>query len=371
MAVLSPRHMGEFFERSTSAGLQLFHADSSDIIWRMRDSDGDGYVQEIELGDGLWLVIVDHEFKRNLPLNSQIYCTSLEFEFNLTGMDAGSNCIKLHLGNSGTNRVEAGPRCCLVEVFITPPRLDRYFQCFLGQMPPPLQQLSQRFFEQIYLYTFGHVPPTPQLAISEVLSHTTMPSMLPAAYKARTQVLSPEALHELGQVLVSLTTPAMQRVLGQILECSYQGTLRQIYLEGKALELVALRLEQVALVSQLSARVNVLRSPEIEKICEAKDILLRRLDRPPSLIELAHQVGMNDCTLKRGFRQVFGMTAMSCLHHYRMELAQQLLTIGEMNVNQVAKAIGYASRSSFYTAFRKQFGVSPHQYLTQNRKSSV
>ncbi|MEG4057626.1 MULTISPECIES: hypothetical protein [unclassified Microcoleus] len=51
MAVLSPRHMGEFFERSTSAGLQLFHADSSDIIWRMRDSDGDGYVQEIELGD--------------------------------------------------------------------------------------------------------------------------------------------------------------------------------------------------------------------------------------------------------------------------------------------------------------------------------
>ncbi|NJS42127.1 helix-turn-helix transcriptional regulator [Candidatus Gracilibacteria bacterium] len=110
---------------------------------------------------------------------------------------------------------------------------------------------------------------------------------------------------------------------------------------------------------------------EIEKICEAKDILLQRLDRPPSLIELARQVGMNDCTLKRGFRQVFGMTAMSCLHHYRMELAQQLLTIGEMNVNQVATAIGYASRSSFYTAFRKQFGVSPHQYLTQNRKNSV
>ncbi|WP_334970484.1 hypothetical protein [Nostoc sp.] len=43
------------------------------------------------------------------------------------------------------------------------------------------------------------------------------------------------------------------------------------------------------------------------------------MHKPPSLITLARQVGLNDCTLKRGFRQVFGIIAYDCLHHYRME----------------------------------------------------
>ena len=41
------------------------------------------------------------------------------------------------------------------------------------------------------------------------------------------------------------TTPKMQVCLHQILNCPYQGATRQIYLEAKALELIAMRLQEV------------------------------------------------------------------------------------------------------------------------------
>ncbi|MEI1374137.1 AraC family transcriptional regulator [Nostoc sp. UHCC 0926] len=85
------------------------------------------------------------------------------------------------------------------------------------------------------------------------------------------------------------------------------------------MELAALRLEQVAQTSQQITQPRLLRSADIEKICHARDILLRHMHKPPSLRTLARQVGLNDYTLKRGFRQVFGITAYDCLHHYRME----------------------------------------------------
>ncbi len=55
--------------------------------------------------------------------------------------------------------------------------------------------------------------------------------------------------------------------------------------------------------------------------------MLRNISNPPSLIELARQVGINECTLKRGFRQIFGNTMFGYLHDYRMEQARQLLSL--------------------------------------------
>ena len=81
-------------------------------------------------------------------------------------------------------------------------------------------------------------------------------------------------------------------------------------------------------------------------------------------------MGLNDCTLKRGFRQVFGKSAFGYLHDYRMERARQLLRAGELNVSEAARTVGFANRSYFAAAFRKKYGVSPSQYLSQTKVSS-
>jgi AraC family transcriptional regulator, transcriptional activator of the genes for pyochelin and ferripyochelin receptors len=161
------------------------------------------------------------------------------------------------------------------------------------------------------------------------------------------------------------TTPAMHLVLEQILNCPYQGLTKQLYLESKSVEILALYLDSV-MTQQKSKLAVKLQLDDIDRIHKAKDILLQHAEHPPSLLELARKVGMNDCTLKRGFRQVFGTTVFGYLHDYRMNRARKLLEAQRMSVQEVARAVGYASVSSFHAAFRKKFGMNPGTHLAAN-----
>lgn len=164
-------------------------------------------------------------------------------------------------------------------------------------------------------------------------------------------------------------TPAMQMVIHQLLHCPFQGVTRKMYLESKVWELMTLLIEQEQHLSQHAPRLPSLKPDDIERIYQAKEILMKQMNQPPSLLDLARQVGLNDCTLKRGFRQVFGKTAFGYLHDYRLEHARQLLHDRHLNVSEVARAIGFANRSYFAAAFRKKFGVSPKHYLAQHKNS--
>lgn len=158
---------------------------------------------------------------------------------------------------------------------------------------------------------------------------------------------------------IEATTPLMRMVIDQILNYPYQGMIQKIYLEAKTRELLALRLEQI--IGAEPDNITRLRPDQIEQIHQARDIIEKHLDNPPSLTALAHQVGLNDCTLKRGFRQVFGKTVFGCLLDYRMAQAYQLLQEHRLNVEEVARKVGYANRRSFATAFRKKFGQNPKE----------
>lgn len=161
---------------------------------------------------------------------------------------------------------------------------------------------------------------------------------------------------------INIITPAMRSALEQILDCPFQGKTKQIYLESKCLELIALKLEQLKQRDKPTGLLCSLKPDDIDRIHLAKTILTSNLDNPPSLMELARQVSLNDYKLKMGFRQVFGTTVFGYLHQYRMEQARRLLTERRMNVKEVAQAIGYANQSRFAAAFRKQFGVNPKAF---------
>lgn len=163
-------------------------------------------------------------------------------------------------------------------------------------------------------------------------------------------------------------TPAMQQVLQQMLDCPYQGVIKQMYLESKSVEVLTLWLEQATAVAPEPTAIAKLPADDIDRIHRAKDILLQKAAHPPSLLELAHQVGLNDRKLKQGFRQVFGTTVFGYLHNHRMELARSLLATGEMNIKEVAQSVGYSSQSRFCDAFKRKYGTTPSHYLKQNVK---
>ncbi|MEM9543260.1 MAG: AraC family transcriptional regulator [Cyanobacteria bacterium P01_E01_bin.42] len=156
--------------------------------------------------------------------------------------------------------------------------------------------------------------------------------------------------------------PAMGQVLQQLLCCPYQGAMQQLYLESKAIELFALQFAHWAECRQRSATAVNLRPEDIERLHCARDILLDNALHPPSLLDIAKQVGLNDYKLKRGFRQLFGTSVFSYLYDYRMQQAQQLLLDSNLSIAGVAAKVGYRNPEAFSTAFRRKFAISPKAY---------
>ncbi|MEM9768390.1 MAG: AraC family transcriptional regulator [Cyanobacteria bacterium P01_D01_bin.71] len=158
---------------------------------------------------------------------------------------------------------------------------------------------------------------------------------------------------------VAPITPAQQHVLQQILQWPYQGITRQFYLEGKVLELLALYFSQML----APAGNKPLVARDIDRIYQARDILIQNIASPPSLPELAKRVHLNERKLKQGFHQVFDTTVFGYLQDHRLEQARQLLQTQQLNIQETARWVGYASRSSFVVAFKKKFQIAPSQYL--------
>lgn len=157
-------------------------------------------------------------------------------------------------------------------------------------------------------------------------------------------------------------TREMQKLLRQILNCPYQGFMKQIYLESKAVELIALHCQQFQQNQLQDCRLQTGNLSDIDRIYQAREILLKNLETPPTLMELSKRVGLNDFKLKQGFREQFGTSTFKYLHDYRLEQAKQLLTSGEMRVEDVALKVGFNSRSYFASAFRQKYGVNPKQF---------
>ena len=101
----------------------------------------------------------------------------------------------------------------------------------------------------------------------------------------------------------------------------------------------------------------------VRKIKNAKEYLLKQMDAPPGLKELAKISGLNEFQLKAGFKEVYGNTVYGYLLDQKMDQARTLLDSGKFQVNEVAYKMGYANTSHFIAAFRKKFGVTPKKYL--------
>jgi YesN/AraC family two-component response regulator len=78
--------------------------------------------------------------------------------------------------------------------------------------------------------------------------------------------------------------------------------------------------------------------------------------------DLAQHLNMNSDYLTHCFRTEVGMTPITYLNRYRVNKARVLLAESDMNVTEVAMAVGFSDSSYFGRVFRRQVGVSPDAY---------
>lgn len=162
-------------------------------------------------------------------------------------------------------------------------------------------------------------------------------------------------------------TPVMAATVKQLLHCPYQGLSQRLYMESKALELIGLYFDRLLPDLPLQQAASPANRDEVDRIVLARDILLSRIEDPPTLLELASQVSLNDRKLKQGFRQVFGTTVFNYLRDHRLQQARQLLLMPQATIAGVAQKVGYRSPEAFSVAFRRAFAIAPKAYQMQQR----
>jgi AraC-like DNA-binding protein len=141
----------------------------------------------------------------------------------------------------------------------------------------------------------------------------------------------------------------------------YRGTAKHLYLQGKVFELLAMQLDLVA--EEKNSKNAQLKRSTIDRIHQARDIVLANLEHPPSVIELAQQVEVSASTLQRKFRELFGKTVFAYLTDQRMDLAEQLLRQRNCTVVEIATMVGYSNPAHFAAAFKRRFGITPSECM--------
>ena len=149
----------------------------------------------------------------------------------------------------------------------------------------------------------------------------------------------------------------MYEIAGKIVDNAYSGAIGLVYTEASTLELLCSAIESLKTVS--AGPTEQYSERELRCMHAARNILMKQLAPAPSIRQVARAAGINETTLKRGFKAVFGETLFEFSVRCRMQHALTLLRDREMQVARVAAAVGYSHQTSFATAFRRHFGLRP------------
>ena len=149
----------------------------------------------------------------------------------------------------------------------------------------------------------------------------------------------------------------IQQVISEIVNCTYKDELKDLFLLSKSIELLVLQAESYGLKTN---NAFIKTKADKEKLINAKELLISRIDNPPTIVELSKLVGVNEYKLKKGLKELFGTTIFGYIHSLRMSMAKRLLLGTDKTAKEIAYETGYSSAQHFSNAFKKKFGVPPN-----------
>ncbi|WP_228898433.1 helix-turn-helix transcriptional regulator [Acidovorax sp. Leaf73] len=88
-----------------------------------------------------------------------------------------------------------------------------------------------------------------------------------------------------------------------------------------------------------------------------------RIDHTWIVAQLSALAALSRSAFFDRFTRIVGVAPMEYLLAWRMEIARDVLRRKGLGIAQVAERVGYASTSTFSTAFSRHGGQSPRQYV--------
>lgn len=154
---------------------------------------------------------------------------------------------------------------------------------------------------------------------------------------------------------------SIKLILSQLISNQTNQTLRPIYIIGKVYELLSYYFSS-SIENDDEHCPYITNEETMSKIKQAKEIIIKDMNNPPSLAELSKLIGLNIKRLKTDFKEIYGVPVFTFLLNYKMEIAKNLLQEQQLNVNEISSHLGYSTSSHFIAAFKRKHGITPKQF---------
>ncbi len=147
--------------------------------------------------------------------------------------------------------------------------------------------------------------------------------------------------------------------------------LHNLYLEGRAIEIVAEAIDTVMRGDRTEGGDGILARRDRIRLQRAMDLIAAHMGESLSVETIAREAGVSSSALQRLFRQSEGLSVYEYVRRVRLEHAFSALRSGDACVQEASAIAGYSSPANFATAFKRRFGLTPSEASAsrQNRRN--
>ena len=281
---------------------------------------GEGYVQEMQLRQGLSLCLHRYTLEEGLLLKR------LESQGPSETLTVKFDCRKVVLDNALPDSYLFAPGC----------------EAELG---------TSNFFTEIFFPKHQEVC---FLVIN--VNRELLAAMLHSSNNKAE--LSNSILSNSSFVVNVLMTGEMQRRLTEMSDIPFGSPFYLLHYEAKTLEFLYLLFTKIT--ERESQHEIALNRSDADRVYEVRSIILRDLSVAPQLTDLSKQVAMSPTKMKTLFRQVFGDSIYNYFQNARMNEAARLLK--ENSVAETGYKLGFTNMSHFSRLFEKYFKLKPRKF---------
>lgn len=163
-------------------------------------------------------------------------------------------------------------------------------------------------------------------------------------------------------LIVEKASDKIKKIAEQIENMSINNILDYINLKLKTIEFLSTFFKE-----KFNEKIlRNLNKQETEVIINAREIINKNLQNPPSVKELACNLNISIYKLQEEFKNIIGCTVYEYIKKLRIKKAENLLKNTNMSILEIANEVGYENPSKFASAFKVYNNTTPLKYRKLN-----
>ena len=165
-----------------------------------------------------------------------------------------------------------------------------------------------------------------------------------------------------GRGYITRSNESIEHIFSELY--SVPNEIKKGYLKVKILELLLFLSAMEPEAADETKMVSAAHARLAKEVCR---YLTEQMDRKVTLNMLAETFHVSATLIKTCFKDVYGVSVYSYIRTQKMEKAAVMLRETEMQVTEIAGALGYDNSSKFAKAFKDVQGVAPVAYRKTGR----